>query len=126
MLDAMPNDSTRRTIDERFDELSLRYLDGLLTAEEHQEFAACLRNDERCRDEFVTLCVQSSLLLEQADEEITYVPNWPQTGHQAPASIALASVNLTGDSRLIGFLKSLVSWISKNIPPRPADSPRRV
>lgn len=56
--------------DERFDVLAIGYLDGLLSERELAEFLERLHADEQCRDAFVKLCVQTSLLMEQADETV--------------------------------------------------------
>lgn len=122
---ALMNDSTCLS-DERFDELSLRYLDGLLTPEELAEFGTRLRQEERCRDGFVNLCIQTSLLLEHTEDEISCVPNWPVNGQRSASSTAVPKLNVAGDWRVFGFLKSLAAWIFSSLFARPAESRRQI
>jgi len=114
MLLEMPRGSS-----DRFDELSLRYLDGLLTDEEYCEFTGRLRHDESSRDLFVGLCVQTSLLMEeeQAEEDISAccaVNRSPLTAAVNRRAVQFPLRGLTDGLSTpqppLGFLQSVTLW----------------
>lgn len=115
-------------LDERFDELSLRYLDGLLAAEELAEFSKRLRDEEDCRDDFVGFCVHSALLVEQQGEaEITPtgVLDWPGLPSMLPRGSGITSLGIGHfNSRLTSFVRSIVSWFAGQSPMPAIDSRR--
>lgn len=113
-------------VDERFDELSLRYLDNLLSSVEFTEFTTLLREHEHCRDAFVGLCVQTSLMMEHADEEICSGCASKRPTSSTRAAVLPPLTMLSNDSRLTGLLKAISTWLIASAMPDAADSQQQV